>query len=485
MEPGEQVRKGRLLIANLQDEGGQVVTFINIYAPSGPHVIRERRQFNRILMAELYAQGKRPIVIGGDWNAATGTIPELVRLEGWGWRRPVLLNNRGEPGNETFRQGSHASELDGFVLSPELATQGLTQQTDFYPGVAHAVLTLNLDLDFRQGGKGIPVRRPPKIRRVRKEDCTSVDWQGLRETLTGISRDDFSNDQAWMDAMWEVYLLHVRMYLEETCVIDGPGKMAEIGQTPRNGRSLGAMKGRGFARRSREEIESTRILHRLHSLARGDGDGGAFCDKILEHAGAACRVFRVSKRELKAAILTPKDCLAEWGARLQRYRNREAVKGYRRWKKESTWKGKPTAGFYRWLRGATPDPPLAVCYQGKWHRGPKEFFGAMEKYWSTVMCSRPTECDDLSTWLEGLKIPGRMVSDSEVEALYGAAREMKVKAASGLDMWPVRVLRCLPKNAFLPLGICTIGWSRRRYGRACVMKLGLNSSLRGTKGMKI
>ena len=135
---------------------------LNHYAPSGPHVQHQRARYYQALEREINAQGKRPLMVGGDWNEDLGKMSMIAALEARGWRVPQRLDMHGQGAQATFRQGRYQSLLDGWVASPEIQGGAWTQHVRFIGHMSHATVTCILQ-QMTKGEAWPRVSNPPQL----------------------------------------------------------------------------------------------------------------------------------------------------------------------------------------------------------------------------------------------------------------------------------------------------------------------------------
>ena len=192
---------GRLQLLQMPVTGGNAL-IANIYSPAGNSKKRERESYFNMIHEELAAHNSRSCIIGGDYNEAPDKNLLATRLCPMGWRIPPLKDGRGKT-RATYRSGTSASWLDGFLVGPGIPPPQKTQRVDWRQTTQHARVTIRVPAMREE--RWPQVRPPPRLQFTRERDEQNKPSEYLRMTLqerysqlsTGRLEQQSLVDEAW------------------------------------------------------------------------------------------------------------------------------------------------------------------------------------------------------------------------------------------------------------------------------------------------
>ena len=389
----QMVKAGRCVSAQLVTHD---VTFIlhNVYLPSGTHSTQARIHYQQIIADEIAAWPHCAAMVVGDFNMSPNDCTLTGLLEPSGWRRPLHVSEEAVPQEYTFFSGGMATGIDEFFISPDMLQIHDAIVLTRIQGLQHCLLSGVCRV--REDEEFLAVRHPPVLDYNPKRSFVSpIDWQQLehdvekayRAIMASVRDPQWNNTQGLVDDAWAQFQAMLLRQMQACHDTHDQAKSSYIHEYGRPWKKTRPPQKHAHNERGGDLREARRAVHRLITLARGEGHEGLLA-KIQKMRVPVCTVLDLTEDSFQAALSAPHLHVDHWVHKLSKASERLQRQQCAAWKRRlATRKCKPTRALFRWLKQGSRRGHYATKVGDVTHCGPAQYFDAHRQYWRELMLS--------------------------------------------------------------------------------------------------
>ena len=433
---------GRMMLCMQNGETGKRY-FLNLYAPAGSTMIKQRKRFLDDVVDELAHWHGEAMYVLGDFQCNWVDQYQFLQCAVHGWRVPMLLDEKGQQATHTYQCGNSSTLIDSCMLSPDCPAQTQHVLVTRSPLLLHAFLSIWIPAQVEKPFQRVAY--PPKLTRTIASE-PRVHWDTVKQRIEQIGSQleeakrlsEWIDSQGLVDQAWDSFTDAYRMHLLDRGVralcADGTlmPTLQQCGDAHAHAKTC-----------TRSKKTRAKTLYRaigwLTSLARQES-GFKTRHRLETHRDCICSALQLSADEFVTALDDPAVHVEAWKSKLREHHHRVAKRQLRAWHaKLYLPNSRPTRTLYRWLRKIPPVATLTVKTPHGVVAGPEAFFGAARQYWEGVMrVDQPGNVEAVCWAYAQAEHSDPLPHNPQV--LCECAKRMRRDAAPGLDCWPVKIL---------------------------------------------